>query len=141
MQTRLWRIPIVEKNTPTTQLKVEYCYANAAVQLSTPDYTVHLSNSVYDCNTQHQLIRYYHAALFSPTKKTLTNATRRGYLQGWPGLTQAAINNQLENSEAMIKGHLNQVRKGVRSTPATEEEEIEQNNEETNYLFASIADL
>eukprot|EP00957_Ditylum_brightwellii_P105851 8072288-Ditylum_brightwellii.AAC.1 len=39
IQTCLWRIPIVNKNTPTTQLKVEHSYANAAVQLSTPDYT------------------------------------------------------------------------------------------------------
>eukprot|EP00957_Ditylum_brightwellii_P012404 936948-Ditylum_brightwellii.AAC.1 len=67
-------MPIVEKATPITQLKVEHSYANAAVRLSTPDYTVHLTNSVYDYNTQQQLIRYYHAALFSPTKKTLINA-------------------------------------------------------------------
>eukprot|EP00957_Ditylum_brightwellii_P051043 3870212-Ditylum_brightwellii.AAC.1 len=73
MQTRLWQIPIVEKTTPTTQLQVEHSYANATVRLSTTDYTVHLANSVYDYNTQQQLIRYYHAALFSPTKKTLEN--------------------------------------------------------------------
>jgi hypothetical protein len=111
------------------------------VQLSTPDYTAHLANSVYACNTQQKLIKYYHAALFSPTKTTLIKAAQRGYLQGWPGLTQAAINKRLENSEATIKGHLNQVRKGVRSTPVTEEEEIEQSNEKTNYIFASIDDL
>eukprot|EP00957_Ditylum_brightwellii_P082827 6296685-Ditylum_brightwellii.AAC.1 len=56
MQTRLWRIPIVEKTMPTTQLQVEHSYANAAVRLSTQDYTVYLANSVYDCNVQQQLI-------------------------------------------------------------------------------------
>eukprot|EP00957_Ditylum_brightwellii_P194496 14813814-Ditylum_brightwellii.AAC.1 len=76
---------------------MEHSYANAAVQLSTPDYTVHLANSVYNCNTQQQFIKYYHVVLFSPTKKTLINAAQRGYLRGWLGLTQAAINKQLEN--------------------------------------------
>eukprot|EP00957_Ditylum_brightwellii_P022206 1675841-Ditylum_brightwellii.AAC.1 len=61
MQTRLWRMPIVDKSTPAAQLTIEHSYANAAVQLFTPDYTVHLANSVYDCNTQQQLIKYYHA--------------------------------------------------------------------------------
>eukprot|EP00957_Ditylum_brightwellii_P004109 312049-Ditylum_brightwellii.AAC.1 len=100
MQTRLWRIPIVDKRTPAVQLTIEHSYAFAAVRLSTPDYTFHLANSVYDCNTQQQLIHYYHTALFSPTKMTLIKAAQRGYLQGWPGITQAAINKQLENSEA-----------------------------------------
>eukprot|EP00957_Ditylum_brightwellii_P052152 3954443-Ditylum_brightwellii.AAC.1 len=63
MQTRLWRIPIDDKSTPAAQLTVEHSYANAAVWLSTPDYTAHLANSVYNCNTQQQLIKYYHAAL------------------------------------------------------------------------------
>eukprot|EP00957_Ditylum_brightwellii_P190956 14539971-Ditylum_brightwellii.AAC.1 len=36
---RLWRIPIVDKSTPAVQQKIEHSYANAAVQLSTPDYT------------------------------------------------------------------------------------------------------
>ena len=78
--TRLWRIPIVDKSTPKVQLQIEHSYANAAVQLSTPDYTVHLANSVYDCNTQQQLILYYHAALFSPTKTSLIKAARQGFL-------------------------------------------------------------
>eukprot|EP00957_Ditylum_brightwellii_P189584 14431164-Ditylum_brightwellii.AAC.1 len=82
MQTHLWRIPIIDKSTPAAQLMIEYSYANASVRLSTPDYTVHLANSVYDCNTQQQLIKYYHATLFSPTKMTLIKVARQGNLRG-----------------------------------------------------------
>eukprot|EP00957_Ditylum_brightwellii_P164248 12504523-Ditylum_brightwellii.AAC.1 len=52
--TRLWKIPIVNKTTPIHQQSKETTneYANAVVQLSTPDYTMHMTNSVYDCSTQ-----------------------------------------------------------------------------------------
>eukprot|EP00957_Ditylum_brightwellii_P097812 7448186-Ditylum_brightwellii.AAC.1 len=73
MPTRLWQIPIVDKQNqppeippisqPTTQ------YANAAGAINSADYTVHLANIVYDCNTQKELLQFYHVTMFSPVKK------------------------------------------------------------------------
>eukprot|EP00957_Ditylum_brightwellii_P053065 4023683-Ditylum_brightwellii.AAC.1 len=82
--TRLWKIPIVDKgestqsNTPLPSIKyaTEGEYGNAAVQLVTNDYTMHMTNSVYDCLTQKQLIKFYHSTMFSPVKKVLIEAAR-----------------------------------------------------------------
>eukprot|EP00957_Ditylum_brightwellii_P188305 14335905-Ditylum_brightwellii.AAC.1 len=46
----------------------------------------------------------------------LLEAARQGYLQGWPGLTQAAIRNQIDIEDTTVKGHLKQVRQGICST-------------------------
>eukprot|EP00957_Ditylum_brightwellii_P061729 4684011-Ditylum_brightwellii.AAC.1 len=75
-------------------------YANAAVAINSADYTMHLANSVYDCNMQKELIQFYYATMLSLVKKTLLEAVRRGYLQGWPGLTQAAIRKQIDIEDA-----------------------------------------
>eukprot|EP00957_Ditylum_brightwellii_P143557 10936637-Ditylum_brightwellii.AAC.1 len=91
-------------------------YGNAAVQLVTNDYTMHMANSAYDYSTQDQLIKFYHSTMFSPVKKVLIKAARRKNLRGWPGFTQAAIRKHIDVEEATVKGHLNQARQGVRST-------------------------
>eukprot|EP00957_Ditylum_brightwellii_P036377 2754426-Ditylum_brightwellii.AAC.1 len=128
--TKLWRIPIVDKeptSTEHTQLLNAACatqeeYGNAAVQLVTDNYTMHMANSVYDCSTQEQLIKFYHSTMFSPVKRVLIKAARRKYLQGWPGFTQAAICKHIDVEEATVKGHLNQARQGVQSTKVEEPE-------------------
>eukprot|EP00957_Ditylum_brightwellii_P188505 14350842-Ditylum_brightwellii.AAC.1 len=81
-----------------------------------------MANSVYDCSTQEQLIKFYHSAMFSPVKKVLIEAARCKYLQRWPGFTQAAIRKHINIEEATVKGHLNQARQGVRSTHVEEPE-------------------
>eukprot|EP00957_Ditylum_brightwellii_P133299 10163944-Ditylum_brightwellii.AAC.1 len=73
---------------------------------------MHVANSVYDCSTQEQLIKFYHSTMFSPIKKALTEAARRKYLRRWPGFTQAAICKCIAIEEATVKGHLNQARQG-----------------------------
>eukprot|EP00957_Ditylum_brightwellii_P183087 13945119-Ditylum_brightwellii.AAC.1 len=77
---------------------------------------MHLDNSAYDCNTQKELPPFYHATMFSPVKKTMLEAARPGYLQGWSCLTQAAIRKQKDIEDATTKGHLKQVRQGICST-------------------------
>ena len=54
-----------------------------------------LINSIYKCGNTKELIRYYHAAFFSPTKNRMLAAKRLGYFRGCPGLTRKAINNHL----------------------------------------------
>ena len=62
------------------------------------------------------LIRYLHAACFSPPIKTFLEAVRRNHLITWPGLTPKLITKHLTPSIATAKSHLNQERQGLQST-------------------------
>lgn len=61
-------------------------------------------------------IAFYHAAMFSPAISTWCAAIDKGFLSSFPGLTSAQVRRHLPDSEAMIKGHLDQERANVRST-------------------------
>ena len=75
-------------------------------------------------------MKYLHQALFSPTITTLIHAIRKGHLQAWPGLSEAHVKKYLSNSDATIKGHLDQSRKNLLSTKTSETNLIIQENEE-----------
>eukprot|EP00957_Ditylum_brightwellii_P171328 13042190-Ditylum_brightwellii.AAC.1 len=80
--------------------------------------------------------------MFSPVKKVLIDAARRKYLQWQPGFTQAAICKHINIEEAILKGHLNQVRQGVRSTQVEEPEcKQESGNQKTHFVFVTLSDL
>eukprot|EP00957_Ditylum_brightwellii_P170941 13011372-Ditylum_brightwellii.AAC.1 len=101
-----------------------------------------MANSVYDCSTQQQLIKFYHNTMFSPVKKVLLEAAQRKYLQGWPGFTQAAICKHIDVEEVTVKVHLNQTRQGVLRKKVEEPECIQEpDTQKTNFVFATIADL
>eukprot|EP00957_Ditylum_brightwellii_P160319 12204046-Ditylum_brightwellii.AAC.1 len=87
-------------------------YVMVAVQVNSPNYTIHLANSIYDCSTQGQLSKFYHATLWRPCKTKLMKAIRHRYLQGWPGLTQASVWKHVQVEEATEKGHMKQIRQG-----------------------------
>eukprot|EP00957_Ditylum_brightwellii_P014936 1125999-Ditylum_brightwellii.AAC.1 len=138
--TWLWKIPIVNKTKPIHQQSKETTneYANAAVQLSTTDYTMHMANSVYDCSTQEQITKFLHITMFSSVKMVLLEAARRKCLQGWPGFTQAAICKKIDVEEDTVKGHLKQTRQGIQSTKLEEPECVQQQgNLKTNFMFAT----
>jgi hypothetical protein len=62
------------------------------------------------------LIHFYHACLFSPTKSQLIKAINRGYFKGVPGLTSPRVSRHITINNATEKGHMDQTRKGQRST-------------------------
>ena len=64
-------------------------------------------------------VRFYHAALFSPTLATLSAAIRAGFLTSFPGLDINAILRHPPISEETIKGHLIAKRCNLRSTTQT----------------------
>jgi len=66
--------------------------------------------------TPQALVTFSHAALFSPALSTLTTALAKGFLPPMPGLTLATLRKYPPNSVATIKGHLDQLRKNLRST-------------------------
>ena len=65
-----------------------------------------------------ELVAYAHAALF-PALSTLGIALQRGHVCNLPGLTAKMLRQHPPQSVATVKGHLDQVRKNLRSTKPT----------------------
>jgi len=91
--SKLWELNI--RPTPTA-----HAHANAAVGSASPA----------------NLVAFAHAALFSPALSTLAEALHRGHIPKFAGLTLDALRKYPPQSEAMIKGHLDQTRMNLRST-------------------------
>jgi hypothetical protein len=73
-------------------------------------------NSAIGAPKAAELVAYAHATLFSPALDTLEKALRRGYVRNFPGLTAKTLQRHPPHSVATAKGHLDQVRKNLRST-------------------------
>ena len=64
------------------------------------------ANHVYETKSKQELTLFYHAACFSPTKRTFVDAIKRNAFSSWPGLTVEIVNKYLTRTEAIIKGHI-----------------------------------
>ena len=69
--------------------------------------------------TPQALVAFSHAALFSPALSTLVTALTKGFLPQMPGLTLTTLRKYPPQSVATVKGHLDQIRKNIRSTKPT----------------------
>jgi hypothetical protein len=78
--------------------------------------TEHSANAAIGTATPAELEAFGHAALFSPALSTLEKALNNGFITNFPGLTPATLKKHPPHSIAMVKGHLDQTRKNVRST-------------------------
>jgi hypothetical protein len=70
------------------------------------------------------VVAFHHAALFSPALTTLERALQKGFLPPFPGLTLQALCRDPPHSVATIKGHLDQIRKNLRSTKKAPKESL-----------------
>jgi hypothetical protein len=75
-----------------------------------------ITSKVYEKNKVHEAIQYLYAAAGSPVPSTFIKAIESGNFVTWPTLTAQHVRKNLEKSEAIIKGHINQTKKNVRST-------------------------
>jgi hypothetical protein len=66
--------------------------------------------------TPAELVTFSHAALFSPALSTLEKALKKGFLINFPGLNEKTLRKYPPQSTAMIKGHMDQIRKNIQST-------------------------
>jgi hypothetical protein len=71
-----------------------------------------------------ELIAFQHASLGYPTKATLTDTARRGFLTSFPGLMVENINKFFPESVETQKGHMRQQRQGVRSTKVADDDAL-----------------
>ena len=74
------------------------------------------ANSVYDLPSTKQAIKWMHAVCGYPVKSTWLAAIAAGNFIGWPLLTVKNVTRYYPETTETPKGHMNQTRKGVRST-------------------------
>ena len=74
------------------------------------------AHSASDLPSVGALVRYLHAAAGFPVRATWLAAIKTGNYSSWPGLTHANASKHCPSCDETIKGHLTQVRQGVRST-------------------------
>ena len=72
------------------------------------------ANHVHETKPKQELILFYHAAYFSPTKHTFSEAIKINAFSSWPGLTADIVNKYLPNTESTIKGRIRQQYKGTK---------------------------
>ena len=78
-----------------------------------------LINTIYECDNTEELVRYYDAAFFSPTKHRMLTVEKHGYFRGCPGITRKAINKHLGIEAATEQGWMKQHRQHPRSSSTT----------------------
>ena len=99
-------------------------------------------NLSYMSKNVREMTRFMFAALGSPSLSTLHKAIRKGYLKSWPGLTTTNVTQHIQFNDATMKGHLDHVRKNLRSTTTTNTEckEIEAEHK-THFAFAAVKEI
>jgi hypothetical protein len=106
----LWRVPLVQTENSTKKTKNQNYYdvlqddddedaddntfqsrqRNALKKVNndkTSSPNCEIANSIYDCKSEEQLVKFYHAVCGSPPKSTWVQAITNNFLRGWPGLT------------------------------------------------------
>ena len=102
-------------------------------------------------------IAFLHWCAGSPQLSTWCKAIDAGFYRSWPGLTSKLVRKHMPQSPPMIKGHLDQQRKNLRSTkpkravatrkllPGNDETEQDlhpaQHQHRTNYVYADCHDI
>ena len=86
-----------------------------------PVHTQHQANTLFTPQTQQQMVQWLHAAAFSPSTSTFIDAIQRNFFATWPGLTPDIVRRYLPQSDATVKGHLDQQRQRKRKQPISDE--------------------
>jgi hypothetical protein len=102
-------------------------------------------NHAHDNNNQKDLIKYLHAACFSPFKSTWITAIKNGNFSSWSGLTEHAVEKYFSKSTYTTKGHLNQQRQNARTTKIKDTKVIVTESDiyhgiKTQFIYAATID-
>ena len=101
----LWMVPITDK----LHSKPDPNITNAAM-------------GVYELPSTKEVVRYLHASLGYPTQAMLLTAAQHGNLITFPGLTPHNISRHFPESDKTQKGHMKQMKQGIRSTKIVDED-------------------
>ena len=97
------------------------------------------ANTLFPEQTQRDLVRWLHAAAFSPSISTFLEATERNFFATWPNLTPQVIRRYLQPSVATSKVHLNQQRQRRRKL-FNEEPQPTPITPRTHTIYATLVD-
>jgi hypothetical protein len=86
------------------------------LQHEKPQNSIYVANNLYELLNTGEFVKYFHKAMFSPTKSDLLQAFKNGHLITWSGLTEQAINKHLKMTPVTATGHINQRRQNIIST-------------------------
>ena len=101
-----WRVP----------LKPVVCNNNIDTKLIYWPNPEHAINRAYKLPSSEQLVHYLQSCAGYPTKETRMKEIRAGNHLSWPGPTTKKVNQHYPETDETSKGHMRQVRQGVRST-------------------------
>jgi hypothetical protein len=63
---------------------------------------------IYECSNKRDLVRFLHAADFSPVTDTWLKVIRAGHFATWSALTEDLVRKHLPKEITTVKGHLSQ---------------------------------
>jgi hypothetical protein len=88
-----------------------------------------------------RVIRYLHAAAGFPTKSTWLQAIKAGFYATWPMLTTKKVTKHFPESEETQKGHMKQIRSGIRKTNRKVRFVMDGKEEQLKQIELNIAEL
>jgi hypothetical protein len=74
------------------------------------------AHNVYIQKSIQDTITYLHACCFSPVQDTWLKVIEKGHFATCQSVTVENVRKYLPKSDAMVKGHINQIRQNIRST-------------------------
>ena len=105
-------------------------------------------HNVFDLPSREHTIRYLHASIGFPIKRTWIKAITKGNFIGWLLVTAENVSKYFPQSEESVKGHMNHQRQGVRSTkpkkPTLEPQELDASQElgkKERDVYSKVVDL
>ena len=101
-QTKLWVVDL--DDAPTME------------PMPGPNILQYAANAAIAKETVAERIAFLHWCAGSPQLSTFCKAIDAGYFRSWPQLTSQLVRKHLPSSIPMIKGHLDQQRKNIKST-------------------------
>ena len=105
-----------------------------------PTNTQHQANTLFTPQTQQKMVQWLHAAAFSPSTSTFIDAIQRNFFATWPGLTSDVVWRYLPQSDATVKGHLDQQRQRKRKQPVSDETPPTGIGTRSHTIYSAIVD-
>ena len=115
---QIWYLNPMDSGDKPTVNEIEE--KNEMTSITKPSYLdmpmVNYISSVYQTKILKDAIQFHHSAFNNCAKSMLLTADRRGTLPLWPLSTRARISKYVSETQATHMGHIQRIRKNLRST-------------------------
>ena len=110
------KVTIKGKRYPHSNLYILNLTQRNKLMKEFPSSDEYFAGSVYECKSKGTHVDYHHASCWIPTKSGWLKAITKQLFTSWPGLSSDLVQKYLPKKQSTILGHLQQPRKGLRST-------------------------